>query len=517
VTWTLAVDLGNGGPKAAVVLPDGSLGPTRQRSVSVDIGVDGAATQDAAEWWSTLCDIIRELTAQMDSRQPTAIGITGQWGSTVPVDAAGVPVGPVLLWADTRARRYMPDVIGGRVSVQGFAPHKVAPWVRLTGGAPTPSGADPTGHSLLLQREYAEVHARAHWLMEPIDYLGMRFTGRAAATPASMILSWLTDNRIGAPPRYVPSLIRRARRDPHRLAPLVPMGTVLGPLRTDVADDLGLPPGIPVVCGIPDLHAAILGSGAVEPFATHVAVSTTAWISSRVPFKKTDILHSMASVPGFDEQMPVVANNQEIGGGALRWLRERVFDAEYDDYDSLIAQAAQAPAGCEGLMFAPWLNGERSPVEDKDLRGGFVGLSLRSDRPAMVRAVMEGVALNARWLFDAYERFCGRRIDSLRILGGGAESELWCSIYAGVLDRPIEQVSRPRDAQLVGAALWARIALGELSLTESARQVKVQRVFHPGDAPREVYQEAYTEYRGLYKRLRGLGVRRASQKATILG
>lgn len=415
MSWVLAIDLGNGGPKVAAVYPDGTLGPASQRAVAVDIGVDGRATQDATQWWQTLGEAIRDVTSAMPAQQPSAIAITGQWGSTVPVDERGEPVGPVLLWADTRARRYMKEVIGGPVSVQGFAPQKVLPWIRITGGAPTPSGADPTGHSLLLQREFADIYARSRWLMEPIDFLGMRFTGRAAATPASMILSWLTDNRIGADVGYVPELVRKAKRDPRRLPPLMPTGSVLGPLLPEVADALGLEPGVPVVCGLPDLHAAVLGSGAIEPFATHVTVSTTAWISARVPFKKTDILHSIASVPGFDPHLPMVGNNQEIGGGALRWLREQIIDA---DYDTLTAEAAAAPAGCEGMLFAPWLNGERSPVEDKDLRGAFVGMSLRTDRAMMIRSVMEGVALNARWLFDAYEKFCKRRIDSVRILGG---------------------------------------------------------------------------------------------------
>ena len=500
--WVLAIDLGNGGPKVAAVFPDGSLGPGSQRSVSVDIGIDGRATQDADQWWATLGDAIREVTAQMPAQECTAIAITGQWGSTVPVDERGEPVGPVLLWADTRARRYMKEVIGGPISVQGFAPQKVVPWIRLTGGAPTPSGADPTGHSLLLQREFADVYARSRWLLEPIDYLGMRFTGRAAATPASMILSWLTDNRIGATSGYVPALVRKAQRDPERLPPLVSTGSVLGPVLSEVADALGLPPDIPVVCGLPDLHAAVLGSGAIEPFATHVTISTTAWISSRVPFKKTDILHSIASVPGFDSRLPMVGNNQEIGGGALRWLREQVIDT---DYNTLTAQAAAAPPGCEGMLFAPWLNGERSPIEDKDLRGAFVGMSLRTDRSMMIRAVMEGVALNARWLFDSYEKFCKRRIDSVRILGGGAQSSLWCSMYAGVLDRRVEQVAQPRDAQLVGAALWAMVSLGQVTLPEAAARVRVAEVFEPGDCHRDTYQEAYGEYRGLYKRLKGLG------------
>ena len=501
MVWILAVDLGNGGPKAAAVDPDGTILAVAHRPVSVQIGIDGEATQDAIEWWTATAECVREITGGVGGGAQ-AVAITGQWGSTVPVDAAGEPVGPVLLWADTRARRHMREIVGGPISIQGFAPQKVIPWVRTTGGAPTPSGADPTGHSLLLQREMPDVYARTRWLLEPIDYLGMRFTGRAAATSASMILSWLTDNRIGAEPGYVGDLVRRARRDPARLPPLLPMGSILGEVLAGVASDLGLSPGIPVVCGLPDLHAAILGSGAVDPYATHVAVSTTSWISARVPFKRTDVLHSIATVPGFDSRMPVVANNQEIGGAALRWLREQVFD---DDYASLTGEAAAAPAGCEGLMFAPWLNGERSPVEDKDVRGAFVGLSLRTDRAMLIRAALEGVALNSRWLFDVYEKFCKRRIGTLRILGGGAQSELWCSIFAGVMDRPIEQVHQPRDAQMVGAAQWARVCLGETSLGEAAAQVRVERVFEPGDCDRDAYQEAYSDYRGLYKRLKGLG------------
>ena len=189
--WILAIDLGNGGPKVAVVDLSGELRSVAFRPVAVHIGLDGSATQDADEWWTELVAAAREAVdaSGLDSAGLHAIAITGQWGSTVPVDAAGLPVGEVLLWADTRGRRYIGDVIGGPISVQGYAPQRVIPWIRTTGGAPTPSGADPTGHSLVLQRDFADVYARAAYLLEPVDYLGARFTGRIAATPASMIAS----------------------------------------------------------------------------------------------------------------------------------------------------------------------------------------------------------------------------------------------------------------------------------------------------------------------------------------
>ncbi len=522
--WILAVDLGNGGPKLAVVSLHGEVRRTAMRPVSVHIGLDGSATQDAVEWWDSLLDAARELVegADVDRDALHAVAITGQWASTVPVTADGVPAGPVLLWADTRARALVKDVVGGPVSVSGYAPHKVLPFVRTTGGAPTPSGADPTGHSLLLQQRLRDVYDRTAVLLEPVDYLGLRFTGRAAATPASMTASWLTDNRPGATMGYVDGLVRRTRRDRDRLPELLPTGSVLGPLLPDVAAAIGVAPGAPVVCGVPDVHAAVVGSGAVAPYESHAAISTTAWMSARVPFKRTDVLHSIATIPGLDGSHPIVANNQETGGAALQWLREQIVapadgllgggsgigaegmapESVSPSFEELLRLAATAPAGSEGLLFMPWLNGERSPLEDKHLRGGWLNVSLRTDRAMLVRSVLEGVAYNARWLFDSYQKFLKQPVPRLRILGGGAQSELWCQIHADVLGVPVEQVADPRHAQLRGVALWARISLGELRLEDVPALVPVAARFEPSGG--SAYTEGYDEYRRLAGTLKGL-------------
>ncbi len=496
--WILAIDLGNGGPKVAVVDLHDQLLAVSVRAVSVKIGLDGTATQDANEWWKETLQGAREaiVTSNVNPQDMHAVAITGQWGSTVPVDSKGIPVGEVLLWSDTRGERYMREIIGGPISYQGFAPHRVIPWIRKTGGGPTPSGADPTGHSMVLQREMKATHDRASFLLEPIDYLGMRFTGKAGATPASMILSWITDNRIGKPMQYDAGLVRKAHRDPAKLPPLLSTGSILGTILPDVAESLGVPTNVPVICGIPDLHSAVIGSGAVEPFDTHVTISTTAWIGARVPFKKTDILHSIASVPGLDKNYPVVANNHETGGSALRWLIENVFTGE--GYEGALARAQTAPAGSEGVIFTPWLNGERSPIDDKKVRASFLNMSLRTDESMMIRAVMEGVAFNSRWLFDSYEKFLGRKPATVRIIGGGAQSDLWCQMHAYALNRPVERPANPRDAQLKGAASWARICLGEISLREAGDQTKVADTFLPDGPDAKIYADLYQEYRGLY-------------------
>jgi xylulokinase len=219
-----------------------------------------------------------------------------------------------------------------------------------------------------------------------------------------------------------------------------------------------------------------------------------------VPFKKTDILHMIATVPGLDQDHRVVANNVETGGAALRWLKEQLFPEL--DYPELTALAEQAPAGCEGLIFTPWLNGERSPVEDRTLRATFLNVSLRTDRATMIRGVMEGVAMNARWLYDYYVKFLGQQPPYVRIIGGGAQSDLWCQMHAYLLGVPVERPADPRDAQLKGAALWARICLGEMTIETAGERAVVTDTFRPDGPDAEVYATTYDEFRRLYGSLR---------------
>lgn len=511
MSWILAIDLGNGGPKAAAVEPDGTVLATGFRPVSVECGADGTATQDAEEWEVALGAAVAEVTGKVDPAGARAIGITGQWGSTVPVGHDGRPAGPVLLWSDTRARREARRIVGGPLSIGGYSPAKILPWLRITGGAPSPSGADPTGHGLLLNGPLAEVGRRCAVLLEPVDYLAFLLTGLARATPASMTASWLTDNHIGAAPRYVERLVRRSERRPELLPPLLPTGSMQGVLQADPAARLGLPAGIPVACGIPDLHAAIIGSGAVGAYDTHLAVSTTAWFSARVPFKRTDVLRSIATLPGLDPQMNVVGDNIETAAAALAWLRGQIIApddhlapaGDPPGYPALTALAATAPAGSGGLIFTPWLAGERSPVDDKYLRAAFLNLSLRTTRADMVRAVLEGVALNIAWLFGHYERFLRRRVPTIRILGGGAQSDLWCSIIASTLDREVQRVADPLNAQVRGVALWTRVCSGELSLEQAAALVPLDRSFRPDPGDRAVYAANLEHFRGLYGTLKG--------------
>jgi xylulokinase len=475
--WYLAIDLGTGGAKVAAVRPDGTLIDAGFEQIDTVRTPDGGAEQDAESWWSAVTTLVRALTVP-DRTSCDGVGITGQWASTVPVDDAGRPVGPCLLWQDGRGSPWSKRAIGGTIDVAGgFSPKKLAQWVRLTGAAPSKDGADPTGHALFLRHRRSEQHGRAAFLCEPLDVIGARLTGRVAATPASMVASWLTDNRPGAPAGYHPDLVRAAQRDVRLLPPLLPTGSVLGPLDPLVATDLGLPASTPVVAGVPDLHTAAIGSGGVHDFQGHVAISTSGWVSAPVPFKKTAFTSSMASIPGFRDGSYLIVNNHETGGAALRWLRDLVFPGS--SYDELSELAATAPPGSGGVIFTPWLSGERSPVENHDLRASFLNMGLTTGRAELARSVLEGVAYANRWLLEAVEEFAERGLDGVRLLGGGAQSELWCQIHADVLGRAVDQVTEPMHVNVRGAAWFAAVALGGLSWNDVAAMAPTSRRFEP--------------------------------------
>jgi xylulokinase len=427
-----------------------------------------------------------------------AVAVTGQYASTVPVDANATPTSECLLWLDTRGAFYSRRAVGGRF--QGYGARKALTFVRKTGGAPSIAGADPVGHMLYLQHDQPEVTSRTRWFMEPVDYLTMRFSGVASATHASRLAMWMTDNRALTSFHYDEQLLRIVDIDESKLPPLVPFGSVVATVQASVAEELGLSPDTVVITGVPDLHAAALGSGGVNLYDTHVALSTTSWISCPLPSKKTDLVHSIATVPGLTNDSYLMINSQDTGAKALEWLRSvLVSGAAPMGFDEMTSLAATSPPGAHGVLFTPWLAGERSPVGNKSIRAGFSNLSVTSTTADLIRAVMEGVAANSAWLLHYVEKFAGRKLSPLRLLGGGAQSALWCQIYANTLDRDVEQVTQPLLAQLRGTALLASMALGQRTLGD-ASQLPHGTMFSPEATARHVYGEKVNELSRLYAR-----------------
>jgi len=509
----LSIDLGTGGPKIGLVTLDGRVLDYEHHHVATTLLANGGAEQDANEWWELISTSTRRLMsrAELAPGRVKVVAVTGQYASTVPVDANGVATGPCLLWLDTRGGRYTRAAVGG--PMQGYNARKVMQFIRKTGGAPSTSGADPIGQTLFLLNERPEMMAQTRWLMEPVDYLTMRFTGVASATHASRLAMWVTDNRELNDFNYAQDLLDIVGISGTLLAPLVPFGSVVGKVADDVASALGLSADAVVITGMPDLHAAAIGSGGTDMFSTHVALSTTTWISCPVPKKKTDIAHSIASIPGLTNDSYLVINNQETGGKSLEWFQGVLAGTgATPSFSKMTTMAASSPPGANGVTFTPWLAGERSPVGSKSVRAGFSNLSITSDTADMIRAVMEGVATNSAWLFKYVEKFAGTKLTPLRLVGGGAQSALWCQIYADVLDRDVEQVPEPLVAQLRGAALMAGVTLQRHGLSDVAALVPSGERFHPDPAAHEHYRPRINDLPDVFRRERKRAKRRTSRR-----
>lgn len=495
----VAVDLGTGGPKVGLVGLDGTLLWSGFRPVPTERPGHARAVQDAELWWTGTVDLIREgLTRSGVAHESVvAVGVTGQWGSTVPVDADGTPVGRARIWQDHSAGRHSRDVVGG--PLLGYHPTRLASWLRRTAGCPAPHGGDPVSHILGFRHDEPDVAARTRWFLEPVDFLTMRLTGRPTATAASMTGAWLVDVR-GDRTAYDPALLDLADIDAAQLPPLLPALSVVGPLLPEVAEHLGLSPGVYVVSGMPDTHSAWLGSGRIGEGELHLAISTSSWISAAVTRKRTDVLHSVAVMPGLTPRGYLIADNHESAGASLAWVRDQGFGSTYEE---LTALAAQSPPGSNGVVFTPWLGGLRSPLDDRSARGGWHNLSHRSTRADLVRAVLEGVAHQAAWLLQPVQRFTKVPSHALRILGGGARSDLWCQIHADVLGRPIERVADPMTAQLRGVALAAGLAVGEVTWSDVPALVPVDRTFEPEPVRHTAYAAVTAELPKLYAGQKG--------------
>jgi xylulokinase len=423
---------------------------------------------------------------------------------------------PAIIWMDSRGGPYIKQITGGPIEIEGYSIGRLWTWVRLTAGAPGRAGKDPLAHILYIRHERPEIYAQTYKFLEPKDYLNLRLTGLFRASYDSISLHWVTDNRDVSRVTYHDRLLRLAGIERDKLPELQRAVDILGPLKPEVARELGLGENVPVVTGTPDVHSAAIGSGAVRDYEPHLYIGTSSFLICHLPFKKTDMFHNMATLPSAIPNRYMLANEQESAGVCLTFLRDNFFyprDEEapprqpkgtgqekpsniYQIFDQL---AGQVPAGSDKVIFTPWLYGERTPVEDRTVRSGFFNQSLRTSRAHLVRAVFEGVAYNSRWLLGCVESFVGRRMDPINMIGGGANSNLWCQIHADVLGRTIRQVKDPIQANVRGAAFLAAAALGLLTFDDIPARVQIARTYEPNPAHRPIYDELFREFVNIYK------------------
>lgn len=506
----LAIDLGTSGPKVGLITPQGIVVDCEIETTKLNILPGSGAEQDPDDWWAAIKTAMARLLANNPDAvgKIKAIGVTSQWSGTVAVDRDGRHLMNAIIWMDSRGAPYAQQVTDGFPKVEGYGLSRLITWVRLTGGIPTQSGKDPIAHILYIKHQLPDIYRHTHRFLEPKDYLNLRLTGQYASSYETITLHWVTDNRDINAIRYDEKLLSWSTIDKEKLPPLKRAVDVLGPIRPEVARELGLPADIPVIMGTPDIHSAAIGSGAVADFEPHLYIGTSSWLTCHVPYKKTDLFHNMASLPSAVPGRYFLINEQETAGACLAFLRDNILYADdelrrdtrvenvYPIFDRMVEAT---PPGDDKVIFTPWLHGERTPVDDRHVRGGFHNLSLRTTRAHMIRSVFEGVAFNSRWLLQYVEKFTGRRMERIRIIGGGANSNVWCQIIADVMNRTIVQMREPIQANLRGVGLLAAVATGHTTFAQINNDVPVAAEFTPNPANRAIYDELYAAYSEIYK------------------
>jgi xylulokinase len=458
----VGLDVGTTGVKAVAVSEDGEVVARAERGYPLSTPQPGWSEQDPEDWWTAAQAALADLAVE-----PRCIGLSGQMHGLVALDEHDRPLRPAILWNDQRTAAECAE-IEERVGVDRL--------IELTGNRALTGFTAPK--LLWLRTHEPETFARIRRVLLPKDYVRLRMTGEHAIDVADASGTLLFDVR------------RRAWSD-DVLAALDLPAEWLPPVHESTA-----------IGGAGDQAAGALGMGIDRPGPLSVVLGTSGVVFAALPAYRTDPearLHVFChAVPGTWHAMGVMLS----AAGSLRWLRD---NAVGESYDELTREAAHWAPGVEGLLFQPYLAGERTPHPDPNARGAFVGLSLRHDRGALVRAVLEGVAFGLR---DSLEllRELGVDAELGRVSGGGARSSLWLRIVASVLGIPLERTAASEEGAAFGAALLGGVAAGAFSDAAEAVAacVHVTGRIEPDPAWRDAYDGGYSRYRELYPALRPL-------------
>jgi xylulokinase len=509
----LAVDLGTSGMKVALITVSGKVIGWESEPVRLIITVDGGAEQSPEEWWQAFLSAAGRLLKREPGAGPNVIAVccSTQGEGTIAVDESGKALGNAILWMDMRGAPHLHRQLNGTINMAGADLFKVLRFVRLTGGMPSMTGKDPAAHMLFVRDTMPEIYARTHKFLNVLDYMNLRLTGEFVASFDSIVTSWVTDNRDPDAVHYEDSLIQSLSLDRAKLPDVVSCSTVIGCLHREVAEALGLSQEVKVVAGAIDNTAAAIGAGTVKDYLPHLYIGTSSWLAAHVPYKKTDLLSNLASIPCAVPGRYLLTALQATAGGNLAYLRDNILyhkdellqEAEVPDIFKVLDQIAQrVPAGANGVMYTPWIWGERAPVEDRTLRAGLYNLSLHNTREDVIRAFLEGIAFNTRWLLSPVEKFIKQKVNTIHIVGGGAQSDVWCQIFADVMDVEIKQVQDPIYANARGAAWIAVVGLGEIKFDDVSELVQFKRTYEPQSGHRALYDEKFVIFKQIYKQMK---------------
>lgn len=475
----LGIDLGTSGVKAVVIDEDAQVLGVGFREIPMEVPAPGRAEQDPEAWWSNTVMAVRQALHEAGNPEISGIGCDGHMHGGVLLDAAHKPLGRAITWADQRSAELIPEL---------EADIGIETYLAVAGTRPAAGFMGPT-FAWLRRHEPERLDAAATFIL-PKDYLRLHLVGTVATDISDASGTALFD--VGAR-TWSAELTERQGASAEVLPPLLESADVAGRLTAEAAAELGLLPGIPVAAGCADQCAQAAALGLVDRTSGSVALGTGGQIVVVTTEPMPDALgriHTFChAVPHRWYQLGATLS----AGLSLRWLRDQLRITSSNPYADMGTSASQAPPGSDGLVFIPYLVGERSPIMEPEATGAFVGLAYGHGRSHLTRAVMEGVACSLRATRDAVVA-AGGQCDRWLAVGNGLSSPLWRSIVADVYDEPLHFVASP-ERPAVGAALIGGIAAGTY-----AGYAEAAEVARPPLHTTEPNAERVRIYEGLYER-----------------
>ena len=478
---------------------------------------DGGAEQDPEEWWAALCKTTRELFTKSDVQpaQIEGMAVCGQMQGSVLVDEEGNALRRPMNYLDKRGVKEYKECMGsGVIKVSGCNAYKLGRNVRVNYAGST-SAKDPVWKYKWVENNESEIFRKVCKWLDVTDYLTSRFTGRIARTADTAFATFLYDTRKGKE-GWNKGLLKMYKVNPDHMPEIIESTDQAGTLTAKAAADLGLTEGIPVFGGGGDTTFINIGAGCTRPGDTHIYVGTSGWVSTFMDDQTVDVISMITGVLSAKKGYFNYYAELETAGKCFEWVMDHlaldevnvyldhrtVADMEqkyHTLYDYLSEEVEKVPPGANGVIFTPWLHGNRCPFEDARAAGMFFNIRIDTGKRDMIRAVLEGICYHLRWLLESSERKV-KTSEVIRFVGGGALSPVTCQMLADITGRKMETVRYPQEVGAIGTAVMVAAGVkGEDMLDLARRLVQPAQTYIPNPANRKVYDRNYNVFKGLYK------------------
>ena len=491
--YLLAHDLGTSGNKAVLYSEDGRLLCSVTKNYGLKVENANWCEQDAQDWWDAVASATREITEKFLAKDIAVVSFSGQMMGALPVDREGNPLRNSLIWADMRASKE-----------EAFLRSQISMWdhYRITGHRISGSYGGPK--MMWLKNNEPELYQTTYKFLNAKDYIILKLTGNFVTeyTDASSTNLW--DQRAN---RWSDTVVGLAGLDMAKLPDALPSTAIAGTVTPQAAAQTGLLAGTPVVCGGGDGVCSAIGTGCIRPGIAHSCMGTSSWIAltDEKPLEDPSMKNNTWPhiVPGY--YLPF--GTMQCGGGAYNWAIGQFYAHEVDQrvggskFAVPTQEASASPLGAKGLLFLPYLIGERSPRWNPQAKGVFAGLTLEHNRGDMLRAVMEGVAFNLGVILKSMQG-CGCLIDNLVVVGGGAKNELWRQIFADVYGVKIVKPRNTDEATSMGAAVTGGVGVGlfdSFDVIDRFNQIEAEAL--PSKENHAEYQKRLALFDECYERM----------------